>query len=97
MRLQKALLVFLIVLLPLSGWLAAQNAAPKDTGKSLVNLNTASQGDLEKLPGIGPALAKRILDFRQKNGNFKTTNDLVAVQGIGEKKFEQLKNLITVK
>ena len=53
MRLQKALLVLLIVLLPLSGLLTAQNAAPKDTGKSLVNINTAVQADLEKLPGIG--------------------------------------------
>jgi competence protein ComEA len=97
MKVSKSLLVFLILLLPLSGWLAAQSSAPKDTGKAQVNINTAGQADLEKLPGIGPALAKRIMDFRQKNGAFKTTNDLVAVQGIGEKKFEQLKNLITVK
>lgn len=69
----------------------------KDTGKSLVNINTASQSDLERLPGIGPSLAKRIVDFRQKNGNFKATSDLIAVQGIGEKKYEQLKHLITVK
>jgi competence protein ComEA len=42
-------------------------------------------------------LAKKIVEFRQKNGGFKTVSDLMAVQGIGEKKFDQLKSMITVK
>jgi competence protein ComEA len=93
----KSLLLIVVLLFSLNASLPAQTADQKETGKSLVNINTAGQSDLERLPGIGPSLAKKIMEFRQKNGNFKTTNDLMAVQGIGEKKFEQLKNLITVK
>jgi len=93
----KSFLLIVVLLFSLNASLQAQTADQKETGKSLVNINTAGQSDLERLPGIGPSLAKKILEFRQKNGSFKSTNDLVAVQGIGEKKFEQLKNLITVK
>ena len=92
-----SLLVLVLVFFALNQLGVAQAAAPaKETGK-VVNINTAGQAELEQLPGIGPSLAKKILDFRQKNGQFKTPNDLMAVPGIGEKKFEQLKNLITVK
>jgi len=61
-----------------------------------VNLNTATQVDLEKLPGIGPAMAKAILDYRQKNGGFKKIEELMNVKGIGEKAFLKLKPQITV-
>lgn len=97
MKVSKALLVFLILVLPFASFLSAQSADQKETGKAVININTAGQADLERLPGIGPSLAKKILEFRQKNGNFKTPGDLMAVQGIGEKKYEQLKTLITVK
>ena len=89
-------LVLVLVVLSLNQLAFAQAAASKETGKQ-VNINTASQSELESLPGIGPSLAKKILDFRQKNGQFKSPTDLIAVPGIGEKKFEQLKSLITVK
>lgn len=97
--LAKSSLVFLIVLSLVNGFVLAQSAAPAspEAGKVLVNINTAGQADLERLPGIGPSLAKKILEFRQKNGAFKNPTDLVAVQGIGEKKFEQIKNMVTVK
>jgi len=96
-RITKSFLVLLVLSLAAANFVFAQAADSKEAGKSVVNINTAGQAELEKLPGIGPALAKKILEFRQKNGNFKSTSDLVAVQGIGEKKFDQIKSLVTVK
>jgi comEA protein len=61
-----------------------------------VNLNTATLRELESLPGIGPELGKRILDYREKKGNFSTIDELVNIRGIGLKTYEKLKNLITV-
>jgi competence protein ComEA len=61
-----------------------------------VNLNTASIKDLETLPGIGPKTAERIVAYRQKNGPFKKIEELMNVQGIGEKSFLKLKPQLTV-
>src|SRR5262249_16960603 len=68
---------------------AAASGAP-------VNLNTASQAQLEALPGVGPSTAKRIIEYRQKNGAFKKIEELMNVKGVGEKSFLKLKPLITV-
>jgi competence protein ComEA len=72
--------------------------APPAPGEQdgLVNLNTATQAELETLPGIGPALAQRIIEFRERNGGFRTVEDLLEVPGIGAKKFEELRDHVTV-
>ncbi|MCX6640372.1 MAG: helix-hairpin-helix domain-containing protein [bacterium] len=57
----------------------------------LININTADQSELESLPGIGPTLAKRIMEFRTERGKFRKVEDLLGVSGIGPKKFEQIK------
>ena len=69
-------------------------AATAPAGK--VNLNTATLGQLEDLPGIGPALAARIVEHRQKNGAFKSVEDVMAVKGIGEKNFSKIQGFLSV-
>lgn len=61
-----------------------------------VNLNTAGATELQTLPGVGAAVAGRILEYRQKNGGFKKVEELMNVRGIGEKTFLKLKPMITV-
>ncbi|MDD4238110.1 MAG: ComEA family DNA-binding protein [Desulfotomaculaceae bacterium] len=72
----------------------AGNSAQQVGGK--VNINTADQAQLDTLPGVGPAYAQRIIQYREINGPFKTIEDIKQVSGIGEKRFEQLKDLIIV-
>ncbi len=68
----------------------------KSTPSTIVNINTATAAQLDKLPGIGPAVAARIIEYRQKNGQFKKVEELMNVKGIGEKSFLKLKSQLTV-
>ncbi|WP_438870652.1 helix-hairpin-helix domain-containing protein [Paractinoplanes bogorensis] len=81
------------VVLP-TGPAAPAGGAPGAGG--LVNLNTATLADLDGLPGVGPVLAQRILDARDAQGGFKAVTDLRKVDGIGDARYEQLKDLVTV-
>jgi competence protein ComEA len=65
---------------------------PIATGK--INLNTASLAQLDTLPGIGPALAQRIIDYREKIGPFQTVDDLLKVKGIGASLFESIRDQV---
>lgn len=62
-----------------------------------VNINTAGVDELDRLPGIGPALAQRIIDYRNANGPFQRIEDIVNVRGIGPAEFDAIKNLIVVR
>lgn len=64
--------------------------------QEIVNINTATQTELESLPGIGPSLALKIINYRKENGNFSSIEDIKNVSGIGESKFEVLKEFIRV-
>ncbi len=71
--------------------------APKNTIQGQrINLNTALTKELEQLPGIGPKMAQRILDYRLENGGFKRAEDLQKIKGIGRKTYDKLKDLIVV-
>jgi competence protein ComEA len=75
-------------------------AAPVPSGQApaggAVNLNTATLAELQTLPGIGAVLAQRILDYRTAHGEFRSVNELRQVDGIGDAKFAQLKDRVTV-
>ena len=75
----------------------AQNisAAASANSGDKININTADAEQLIKLKGIGPALAQRIIDYREQNGAFKSVDDIKNVRGIGDKKFADIKDKIT--
>ncbi len=62
----------------------------------LININKASEEELQKLTGIGETTAKKIINYREEYGNFKTIEDIKNVSGIGDAKFEAIKKDITV-
>lgn len=86
------LLLLSLVLTPAA--VLAQNSKAPSTEK--VNLNTATVDQLQTLPGVGPAIAKKIIDHRTKNGKFNKIEDILNVKGIGEKKFQKMKDRLVV-
>jgi competence protein ComEA len=95
------------LVLPLAAFLllgltGAQNAVFADegtgsVGKGVVNINAASAEELARLPGIGEKIASRILEFREKHGEFEAVEDLLNVKGIGEKSFEKMRKYLVTK
>jgi comEA protein len=72
----------------------AQKSAVVPTEK--INLNSATSEQLQAIPGIGPATAKAILEYRTKVGKFNKIDEIINVKGIGEKKFQKIKDRLTV-
>jgi len=80
-----------------SGFVVITEGTPSPlAGEELVNINTASLEELEKLPGIGPTIAQRIITYREDNGPFGSIEDLDNVTGIGESIMGAVRDLITV-
>lgn len=73
-----------------------QETKSSSAGK-IVNINKADKEDLETIPGVGPSMAEKIINYRTENGDFSSVEDLKNVSGIGEKKFESMKEYISVK
>jgi comEA protein len=71
-----------------------ENIQPKEVFP--ININTANLGDLERIPGIGQIMATRIVQYRNAHGRFASLEDIKKVKGIGNKKFEMMKNYITL-
>ncbi len=85
----KKAAVYLLLVLFFSGPVGLAGAIQEK-----VDLNKAEAQELEGLPGVGPALAKRIIDHRQKNGPFRKIEDLMNVRGFGSKKFAALEKYL---
>jgi competence protein ComEA len=95
-------LLMLGLFLALPGFQAKQEASPRPTctpaeaQQMMIDINQASQEDFAKLPGIGPELARRIVRFRQKHGPFRRVEDLLAIRGIGHKKWKKIRPYLRV-
>lgn len=70
------------------------NSPNNNSSSNLININTATKEDLDTLPGIGPATAQKIIDYRQEHGNFSSIEDIKNVKGIGEAKFSKMQDKI---
>lgn len=68
----------------------------QEPGMLVVDINTADETLLTSLPGVGPVLARRILQYRQDNGPFASVEELMNVEGIGEKKFEDIRPWVKI-
>ncbi|MBE6992315.1 MAG: helix-hairpin-helix domain-containing protein [Ruminococcaceae bacterium] len=77
-------------------YLVKNDATGEPAEKELININTAVSEQLQTLSGIGPELAERIVEFREKHGSFDDINDLLEISGIGTKKLEAIADEITV-
>lgn len=74
---------------------ARRQTGKKETpGEASISLNTGSQADLERLPGVGPSTAQKILSYRQEHGGFTSIDELLAVKGIGPKKLESMRKFL---
>ena len=73
-----------------------ENTTSSGKSSQIVNINRATVTELETLPGIGPSLALKIINYRKENGNFSSIEDIKNVSGIGDSKFESLKKYLTV-
>lgn len=74
----------------------ADNNIPAELQGKKININSAYSGDLQMLPGIGEVMAERIIDYREQKGPFKKTEEIKKVKGIGDKKYAQIMDYITV-
>lgn len=74
-----------------------QGSSKSTTSNEKVNINTATQEELDTLPGIGPSIASKIIDYREQNGKFNSIEEIKEVSGIGDAKYEKIKDSITIK
>lgn len=87
----------IVVGLPAPAGTAVPGAGAGAAGSGArVNLNTATVAQLDALPGVGPVMAQRIIDYRDRHGGFKSVSELRQVDGIGDARFDDLKDLVTV-
>ena len=85
-----------VVLERVSGEQPVRGRGSAVAGKEIISINYANENELCKVQGIGPAMAKRIIEYRTTNGPFSKTEDIMKVKGIGKGKFEKIKEQVTI-
>ncbi|MDN3511480.1 MAG: helix-hairpin-helix domain-containing protein [Candidatus Jettenia sp.] len=86
-----------VIVLVLAIAFVCQTICMSDEGvEGKVNINIATEDQIALLPGIGPKIAIEVVNYRTNNGNFQTIDDMKKVKGVGDKKFEKIKNFIAV-
>lgn len=99
-KLKKLVTLFVVlsvvVVFASSAYAQEKAAAKASNDKNLININTAGVDQLVKLPRVGPKIAQRIIDYREKHGKFKKLEDLMKVSGIGEKTFKGFEDMIKI-
>lgn len=92
---RRRFLLLLLALAVVAGSVASGQArAADDSG--LIDINRAGSEELQELPGVGPSLARKIVEFREKNGPYQSVDELLKIRGIGEKSLERFRHLVTV-
>lgn len=82
--------------MPIEKPIEAPKIAAIETPENKININLASSQELEKLPGVGPKIAQRIVKHRTKFGRFRRSENLLLVKGINDKSFRKMRNLVKV-
>ena len=77
--------------------IVSNQGSTTSTKNEKININKATEEELDTLPGIGESTAKKIIEYREEKGTFKNIEELKEVSGIGDAKFDKIKDLVTVK
>jgi competence protein ComEA len=85
-----------MLLAPLTAGQSGKRKPSRETKPAVLDINCATTADFEKLPGIGPELARRIVAYRKEHGAFRRVEDLLAIRGMGEKKWRTLRPYLRV-
>jgi competence protein ComEA len=92
----RARIVFVLYWISLAALGSRGALAQKNPPAAPIDLNTATSGQLQQLPGVGPAMANAIVQFRKKSGPFERLEDLLAIRGITSRKLERLRPYLTL-
>jgi competence protein ComEA len=95
MKMGAAAIVLVAIVVAAGGVAPAATSSTVKEKPELVDINSATAADLEKVPGLGPSLSRRIVEFRDKNGPYSTVEDLLKIQGIGEKSLSRFRDYLT--